>query len=220
MQVLSVSGNDSLLIDGYKFYDNQVGSKINHNLKGWVFSDIMKSLYRNIEHWTNERYKEVSSYKKNKDIQLGDNIAYVDVDHCYLQVARNLGYLGQSDYERILKKYSDIKIEVCASFTSLFKDVKCTYFKGNGKIDREIECFNYELELIRDNIINYSNGIMESFTGEYYYRNVDGIIIPESEVESLLSHLAERNLKFKIFKGMYLGNKSIYCKEKDIIHTL
>jgi len=208
------------LIDGYKFYDNQVGVKVKHNLKGWVFSDIMRSLYRNIDHWTTEVYKPVSSYKKNKALQVGTEIAYVDIDHCYLQVAKNLGYLSQSDYERILKKYSDIKIEVCASFTSLFRETKCTYFKGNGKIDREIECFNYELELIRDNIINYSNSIMASYRGDYYSRNVDGIILDFKDLEGLLVHVAEKNLKFKVLKGKYLGDNLLYDSDLKIIQKI
>lgn len=218
MQVLNVNGSEKVLIDGLYYFDNSMRQKERTGkLKGWVFADIVKCIYRTMENHPNEIYRAVASFGRDKDIQIGDSVAMVDINHCYLQVAHKLGYISKKDYGRILKKYADIKIDVCAAFTSLFKETSCTYISPKMRVERTIICHNYELEIVRDNIINYSNSIMAGFKGQYYTRNVDGIWIPFEELEALKAYLEPFGLSYKIAKGIFLDKTMLYDSELDKI---
>jgi len=59
-------------------------------------------------------------------MELMDDVALVDVDHCYLQVANKLGYIGDKDYKRLLSRYPQLKIDICAAFTSIVRETKCS----------------------------------------------------------------------------------------------
>lgn len=211
--MVSINGNERVLIDGAFHFDNNRKRNEFFQLKGWVFAEIIRCVYRSLEGHTTEVFPKVSSYTFRRELGVRDHVALVDIDHCYLQVAHRLGYIGEKDYGRLLKRYSDLKIDICAAFTSLFKETRCTYIGTRGRVDRVIDCNNYELELVRDNIINYSNSIMYNWVGDFYWRNVDGIWVPIAELESLEAYLRGLGLKYKVKQGLFLSDKMLFSTE-------
>lgn len=149
-----------------------------------------------------------------------DKVTYVDISHCYLQVANKLGYINDEDYSKILSQYSKTKIEVCASITSLFRETKCDYYNKKGRVDRTIECNNYFLEDAQNNIINFSRKIMLDYcrTGmDYYNRTIDGLVVPQEDRELIIGYIKECGFKYKEVTGAFLGNGLIMRKSDGII---
>lgn len=213
-------GNKAIMyLNGWKVFDN---SKIQEysSLKGYVFSDLWQCIYRTFDSHPAIAYPAILGYSIKKEPQLMEEVVYADIDHCYLQIANKLGYINQRDYDRLLKKYSEIKIEICASFTSLFKETKCDYFNKSGRVCRSMECNNYFLEIVRDNIINYSHSIMHEFckTHQYHVRNVDGIWTGIDQASKLNKYLSGLGLKFKLHKGKYINNRMIVGLDGKIIY--
>ncbi len=166
------------------------------------------------------RYQALNPYSNKKEVKIGDEIAYVDIKHCYLQVANKLGYIADIDYKRILRKYADIKIQVCAAITSLFREVKSDYYNKKGRVERTIICENNFLDDIQNNIINYSRKIMFDYCHsgmDYYYRNVDGIVVPLADRDFIKGYMEGIDLEYKIVEGRYIGNGMIFNKKKNTL---
>ncbi len=83
-----------------------------------------------------------------------------------------------------------------------------------------MECDNYFLEIVRNNIINYSHGIMHKWcTGnKYLIRNIDGVWIPASEGPSLKKYLTDLGFKFKFYEGKYVNSQMIMGGDGKIIY--
>ncbi len=216
---VTYGNRDVLFLNGFRVFDNSKVADYSP-LRGYVFNDISQCIYRTFDNHPKEVYPMVNGYSVVRDPEMLEEVVYCDINHCYLQVANKLGYINDKDYSRILKKYSEIKIEVCASFTSLFKDTKCDYFNEKGKVNRSMECDNYFLEIVRNNIINYSHGIMHKWcTGnKYLIRNIDGVWIPASEGPSLKKYLTDLGFKFKFYEGKYVNSQMIMGGDGKIIY--
>lgn len=213
-------GNRQVMyINNTRVFDNSKTNDYVENM--YVFSDILQCIYRTFE--THPSYlvpKVRSSYSIKKEPKMLDDVCYVDIEHCYLQVANRLGYINDKDYTRILKSYKDIKIEVCASITSMFKDIRCEYFSKKGYVEREIECNNYFLESARDNIINFSNSIMYNFCkdNEFYFRNVDGVWLPKKNGVKIKKYLNNLKIKYKYAEGKFINNNLLIGSNGKVIN--
>lgn len=184
----------------------------------YVWRQINEAIYKTIDNHPTVKYEDVNGYSTKKILKVMDKVTYVDISHCYLQIANRMGYINDQYYDKILSKYSKTKIEVCAAITSLFREVKCDYYNKNGKVDRTIECNNYFLEDAQNNIINFSRKIMFDYCRsgmDYYNRTVDGIIVPQEDREFIIGYIKETGLKYKEVTGLFLGN-GLIIKEDGV----
>ncbi len=184
--------------------------EVQENLHVWrqVHSAIFKTIQDHPDVWL----AQPSAYNSKKLIKFRDKITYVDIRHCYLQVANRMGYINEVDYQKILSKYSKTKIQVCAAITSLFREVKTDYYNKKGHVTRTITCDNYYLEYAQNNIISFSRQIMANYCKagmDYYFRNVDGIVVPYSEREYILEYIKSTGLLYKEISGVYFDNGMI-----------
>ena len=146
-----------------------------------VWRQVNDAVFRTIHDHITIRYNHVNPYSNKKEVKIGDMVCYVDINKCYLQIANKLGYISGLDYKRLAKNYTETKIQVCAAITSLFREVKSDYYNSKGRIERTIFCKNEFLDDVQNIIINYSRKIMFDYCHsgmDYYYRNVDGIVVP------------------------------------------
>lgn len=183
-----------------------------------IWRHMNHAIYRTLSDHPKERTKAVSAYSSKMPLKVRDEICYLDIRHCYLQVANKMGYINDIDYNKFLKNYDKTKIQVCASITSMFREVKCDYYNEKGRINRTIRCENYYLDDAQHNIINYSRKIMYDYcnTGlDYYFRNVDGIVVPLRDKPFIKGYIENMGLQYKEVSGIFCGNGLIFSYELD-----
>lgn len=201
-------GNKKVIhADGVAMKDYEDMPQGQENLHIWrqVHTAIFKTMPDHPDWWI----PQPSAYSTSKPLRFKDRITYVDIKHCYLQVANRLGYINDKDYERILSRYSKTKIQVCAAITSLFREIKSEYYDSKGRVTHTITCDNYYLESAQNNIINYSRQIMSDYCKsgmDYYFRNVDGIVVPYRDRDFILGYIKSTGLLYKEISGVFYGN--------------
>jgi hypothetical protein len=179
----------------------------------YIWRQVKGAICRTFESHPVLDLKKINPYSNRKELVFGDKVTYIDIRHCYLQIANKLGYINNRDYATILKNYKNTKLQVCAAITSLFREIKCDYYNKKGRIVRTIECNNYFLETAKDTIVNYSCSIMYDYCkagNDYYYRRVDGIVVNQSDREKIIGYINDKGLKYKEITGIYYGNGMIY----------
>ncbi len=192
------------------------------NIHIWRLINL--AIYRTLPDHMTERIGTVNAYSSKNPLQVRDEVSYVDIRHCYLQVANRLGYINDIDYKRFLKNYTQTKIQVCAAITSMFREVKSDYYNKKGHVHRTITCDNYYLENAQHNIINYSRKIMYNYCRagmDYYYRNVDGIVVPYRDRNLIIGYMEGVGLEYKEVSGVYCGNGLILShKDNEFVDCL
>jgi len=220
VKVVHRGGTDVVYADGMMLR-NYEALEQQKNIHIW--RQVQMAIYETMHRHIVDRCPVIQPYSSRKNLEVGDEITYVDINHCYLQMANRLGYISDLKYEKILSKYSTTKIQVCAAITSLFREIKTVYYNEKGRVSREITCDNYCLESAQHNIINFSRKIMYDYCKlgfDYYYRNVDGIVIPAQDRDILLAYMEGYGLKFKEFTGTFLGNGMLYNHATEAIEEV
>ncbi len=182
---------------------------------------ITKNIYNYIKNSSPEESRihrhdlyvtKIEQFEYIKEPELLQDIAYFDLNHTYLQVARRLGYINKRSYEKILAIYPEYKIEVCTAIVSMAKSVQCVYYRKKSikKVQRIVECDYSGIRQIRDNIVYASHLILselcENNNISFFARNVDAVVIPRSKANKLAKALDKLKIKYKQFEGKYAGH--------------
>jgi len=160
--------------------------------------------YNNI--WLSEDYL-YKYLKKIKGTNEKPEIAYVDVDHCYWQIAYVHGILDDKTYE----KYKNNRIARLTSIGCRNRSTYTDYFKNGRHIKREVE--PNELAWVW-HFVNYKAfQAMETVKKEFpifsYY--TDGVYLPEEHAQEAVDLiLSKHKLHSKIERYSIIGYTGHY----------
>lgn len=181
-----------------------------------------KQLYKQFQINPNLFFLEVEfqglSRQKNYDawdkLEVGDFFYNIDLNSAYWQVAHKLGYVNDNMFEKYLNvdAYKQVKRYVI-SFLARKNKMKYYYNGDTYNIECDSEFLKNIYTNIRFCLYNYITQCIVGIENWIEY-NIDGVVVTNKEVDSVLEYFRANDLKFKMTECRKMSDTEYLYKNR------